>query len=219
MQRRRFAVLPILLAALSGAHPVGAQPRIAADPRIELLSIIFHLAGNPEYNQCRVPTYCADVDEYFAPFKDDEAITLTRELNEKRGINYDAVMSFAIHVKDTQSMAERIPFDSPSSRLEKRWNAADARRFLASLHRFVVRSKFQQFVDAHATLYDNTGARMRSLVESQADLAWFDKFFGAKPNARFIVIPALLNGGANYALACRPRTDAKRCTPSSACGG
>ena len=62
----------------------------------------------------------------------------------------------------------------------------------------MARSKFQQFVDAHATLYENTSARLRSLVESQADLSWFDKFFGAKPNARFIVIPGLVNGGGNY---------------------
>jgi hypothetical protein len=62
----------------------------------------------------------------------------------------------------------------------------------------VEHSKFRDFIQAHATLYDTTGARLRALVESKADIAWFDKFFGAKADARFIVVPALMNGGGNY---------------------
>jgi hypothetical protein len=187
--------LVLLLAAL----PVFAQPaRIGADPRIELMSIAFHLAGNSEYNQCRVPGYCEDVDRYFAPFKNDEAIRIARELNEKSSIGYDAVMSMAIHVKDVETLAERVPFDSPDSRLEKRWKPADARRFLAALRQFVERSKFRGFVEAHRELYETTGSRLRSLVESKSDLAWFDRFFGPRPGVRFIVVPGLVNGGGNY---------------------
>jgi hypothetical protein len=187
--------MAILLAAIPGV----AQPtRIGSDPRIELLSIVFHLAGNPEYNQCRVPAYCDAVDQYFAPFQNDGAIRIARELREKNGISYDAVMSMAIHLKDVETLAERVPFDSPESRLEKRWTVADARRFLAALRQFVVHAKFREFTEAHRELYETTGARLRSLVESKSDLAWFDKFFGAKPGARFIVVPGLVNGGGNY---------------------
>jgi len=185
----------VALAAL----PALAQPaRIAADPRIELLSIVFHLAGNNEYNQCRLPSYCEDIDKYFAPFKDDETVRLARELNQKHGINYDAVMTYAIYIKDVDSIAERVDFDGANITLKERWRAADARRFAASLRGFVARSKFRQFFDEHSALYETTGARLRKFVESQADLTWFDKFFGAKPDARFIVVPGMVNGGANY---------------------
>jgi hypothetical protein len=187
--------LILLLAAL----PALAQPaRIATDPRIELLSIVFHLAGNNEYNQCHLPPYCADVDQYFAPFKDDETVRLARELNETRGINYDAVMTFAIYIKDVDSLAERVPFDGPHISLKERWRTEDAQRFAASLRGFVARTKFRQFLDNHAAIYETTTTRLRKLVDSQADLSWFDKFFGAKPDARFIIIPGLVNGGANY---------------------
>jgi hypothetical protein len=190
-----MALTAILLTALPGL----AQPtRIAFDPRIELLSIVFHMAGNPEYNQCRVPDYCDAVDRYFAPFQGDDAIRVARELKEKNGISYDAVMSMAIHLKDVDTLAERVPFDSPESRLEKRWKATDARRFLAALRQFVVHAKFREFVEAHRELYETTGASLRRLVESKSDMAWFDKFFGAKPGARFIVVPGLVNGGGNY---------------------
>src|SRR5262249_2215583 len=151
------------------------QPaRIATDPRVELLSIVFHLAGNNEYNQCRFPTYCEDVDKYFAPFKDDEAVSLARELNKTRGINYDAVMMFAIYIKDVDSIAERVPLDPPDISIKERWRTEDIRRFAAALRGFVTRSKFRQFLDDHAAIYETTSSRLRKLVESQADLSWFD---------------------------------------------
>ena len=138
--------------------PVFAQPaRIAADPRIVLLSIVFRLAGNREYNQCRVPSYCEDVDKYFAPFKGHEAIRLARELNQKPGINYDAVMSKAIHIKNVDHLAEGLPLDATDSRLEKRWQPADARRFLAALRQFVEHSKFREFLTAPADAVGESG--------------------------------------------------------------
>jgi hypothetical protein len=191
----RLSSLALLLAVL----PALAQPaRIAVDPRIELLSIVFHLAGSSEYNQCRVPAYCEDVDQYFAPFKDDEAIRIAREVREKSSVSYDAVMSMAIHVKDVATLDERVPFDSPDSRLDERWRVGDARRFLAALRQFVIHAKFSEFITAHRELYELAGTRLRTLVESKGDLAWFDKFFGAKAGARFLIVPALVNGGGNY---------------------
>ncbi|HKE28959.1 MAG TPA: DUF4932 domain-containing protein [Bryobacteraceae bacterium] len=187
------------LAFFLAGFPAFAQPaRIASDPRIELLSITFHLAGNSEYNQCRVPAYCEDVDRYFASFKNDDAIRIAREVTEKNSVSYDAVMSLAININNVETLAERLPFDSPGSRLDKRWTVVDARRFLTALRQFVAHTKFREFIETHRDLYELTGARLRTLVASKSDLAWFDKFFGAKPGARFIVVPALVNGGANY---------------------
>ena len=40
--------------------------------------ILFRLAGNPEYNQARVPSYAAAVDAYFADFRDHPAVRLAR---------------------------------------------------------------------------------------------------------------------------------------------
>ena len=57
------------------AHdPSGAGPderastpelRIEVDPSVELVSLLFRLAGNPEYSHCRVPSYATDVDKRF----------------------------------------------------------------------------------------------------------------------------------------------------------
>lgn len=191
----KLRVFMLLLVAL----PAAAQlPRAAVDPRVELMSIIFRLAGNGEYNQCRVPTYDSAITRWFEPFKDHEAVQMARRLREHDGIGYDAVMSIAVHVKDIRTLAERVPFDSKSSRLDSRWHGAKARAFLASARRFVTDSQFQKFLDSQAPLYLATTEALKLVVDRETDFSWFEKFFGSRAGARFYVVSGLANGGGSY---------------------
>jgi hypothetical protein len=181
------------------AVPAAAQaPRIAVDPRVELFSVIFRLAGNTEYNQGRVPAYNAAIDKWFAPFKDHEAVQLARQFRDRYGVGFDAPMGLAMNVQDVATLEELIPLDSEASRLDKRWHGAEARPFLAATRRFVKDTKFQEFLDSQKDLYECAAGNMRALVEKEADFAWFEKFFGTRPGARFFVVPALVNGPSNY---------------------
>ena len=60
----------------------GDKPQIAVrvDPRIELLSIVFRLAGNPEYSQGRVPVYTKAVEAWFGPHKEHEVVKQAKRL-------------------------------------------------------------------------------------------------------------------------------------------
>jgi hypothetical protein len=61
--------------AAAGAADRGSAPpsdaqnaalvRVSVDPRVELLSLIFRLAGNPEYTRGRVDSYTADAESQF----------------------------------------------------------------------------------------------------------------------------------------------------------
>lgn len=119
-------------------------------------------------------------------------------MRKNDGVSYDAVMSMAVHVKDVETLAERVPFDRESS-LDPRWHGARSRRFLDAARKFVADTKFLEFISARKPLYDFTNARLRAFVAENADLAWFDRFFGARTHAPFIVIPGLVNGGPSYA--------------------
>jgi hypothetical protein len=174
--------------------------RIGVDPRVELMSILFRLAGNPEYMQGRVPAYVEAIDRHFGPYRDHEAVRLARRLRDADGVGFDAVMNMAVHVKDVESLAERVPFDAKDSGLERRWHGAKARKFLEAARGFVHDSKFSDFIASHKPLYDVTDSRLGAYVETNADLPWFDRFFGARPKARFIVIPGLVNGGSSYGV-------------------
>jgi len=173
--------------------------RFGTDPRVELMSIIFRLAGNPEYTQCGVPAYAAAIDRHFARFRDHQAIRLARELRESDGVSYDAVMNLAVHVSDAESLAERVPFDRATS-LDARWHGAKARRFLEAARKFVADSDFAGFTKSQQQLYDLADSRLRAFIAKNADLPWFDRFFGARAHAPYHVIPGLANGGSSYGV-------------------
>jgi hypothetical protein len=188
---RLFVCLPLVFSLQAQSD------RSGVDPRVELMSIIFRLAGNGEYAQCRVPAYDAAIDRHFARFRDHEAVRLARKLRESDGVSFDAVMSMAVHVTDVESLAERAPFDQATS-LDARWHGAKARRFLEVARKFVADSDFAGFTKSQQPLYDLTNARLRAFVATNADLPWFDRFFGARAHAPFIVVPGLANGGPSY---------------------
>ncbi len=190
----------LFLTALASSCLHAQTPRIGVNPRVELMSILFRLAGNPEYTQGRVPAYNEAIDRYFAPFRDHQAVQWARQLRKTDGVGFDAVMRMAVNLKDVESLAERVPVDSKDSRLDSRWHGAKARQFLELARQFVHDTRFSDFLASQKPLYDLTGSRLRTYVEANADIPWFDRFFGARPKARFIVVPALVNGGASYGV-------------------
>ncbi|MGA2275309.1 MAG: DUF4932 domain-containing protein [Bryobacteraceae bacterium] len=180
---------------LCPAAELGAQAfRIGVDPRVELMSVLFRLAGNNEYNQCRVPAYDKALENYFAPYRSHEAVQLARTLQT----GFDAPMSLAVHLKDVESLAERVPFDRPGVRLDKSLDVAKTREFLTAARKFVSDTKFVEFLKSQQPLYDETDARLRTFVETKADLAWYSRFFGTRSPVRFIVVPGMANGGPSY---------------------
>ena len=201
MSRSIFGFVLCLLLVFLGGNARGANENaisVAVDQRVELMSIIFRLAGNPEYNQGRLTSYLNDIEAHFGPHREHAAIQTARKLRQSRGVSFDAVMSMAIHLTDAVELQERVPFDAPESKLDSRWKPREAREFLKHMREFVNDAKVQEFFDRHRELYEPTSRRMNHMLIEHADLVWFDSFFGARPVARFVLVPALVNGGQAY---------------------
>ena len=175
-----------------------SAPRISCDPRIELVSLVFRLAGNPEYNHARVATYATEVENQFRRFQDHPCIALARQLRATQGISYDACMSLAVLLSGAENPELRVVLDPWPEFLDRRWTAESATNFVVLLGRFARDSSFDQFIQAHAAVFETTQSRLKSMVDADAHLEWFDRFFGARPQANFTIIPGLLNGGACY---------------------
>lgn len=202
-------VLLLLLGSVVAARDSGSEPKekkegprimITVDPRVELMSVIFRLAGNPEYNQGKIPSYVRDVDEYFGSFHDHAVVKLARKLRATRGVSYDAVMGMAVHLTDIGSLGEKIPFSPQPPSLDSRWTPEDAREFIKLARQFVSDSKFKEFLDRHESLYKTGVQRMQELLDKEAHLEWFDKFFGPRQSADFHLVLGLLNGGGSYGV-------------------
>jgi len=194
-----------LMAAESTNHATGQTAadstpllRVVVDPRVELLSLIFRLAGNREYNMARVESYAEDADKQFGKFRDHAVVNLARELRNTHGVSYDAVMSIAVHLTDAEDLKLKLPLQPWPEGLDERWTAPDVSNFLVAARHFVKDSSFQEFSEQHHPLYQTTVARMQTLMDKEAHLEWFDAYFGRRPQASFTVALGLLNGGGSY---------------------
>jgi hypothetical protein len=177
---------------------IQSGPDVRVDPRVELMSLIFRLAGNPEYTQDRLPSYIQDVEKYFGAFRNHDAVQMAMQLRRSRGVSFDAVMSMALHVEDVDSMKERVPLEPVPKSWDRRWTVEDTREFQNAVRSFVKDARFDGFFDAHQDLYRTAESRMEKVLDDHRVLDWFDGFFGARSGASFTVILGMMNGGACY---------------------
>jgi len=189
-----FAVAVTLLPPSAAAQ----HSSTGVDLRVELLSIVFRLAGNPEYNQCRLPAYDTAIDRWFAPYTDHEAVRRARVLRDSAGIGFDGVQSIAIHLSDPPELSIRRPLTDDSATIDRRWRRVDPAPFLDALRGFAVETRFTDFAATERLLYDRSTERLRELVATSFDYGWYERFFGAPAALDVRFVPGVCNGGANY---------------------
>ncbi|MFC1597257.1 DUF4932 domain-containing protein [Planctomycetota bacterium] len=194
---------PSLRAGETETPPQELPLQVQVDPRVELLSIIFCFAGDYVYNIGQVESYSNDVQEHFGPFRNHSVVKLARELRNRRTMSADGPMSMAVHVEDALTLKEIVPFDQKPEHLDGRWTVDEARDFLEAARQFIKDAKFEDFIKEHQPLYRTTESRLEALLASHTHLEWFDELFGKRLEASYTVVPAPLNGRANYGVACR----------------
>lgn len=170
-------------------------PYPKVDKRVELLSIVFRIAGIPEYNDRIYSSYVNDIHEHFDKFKEHEIFSFIREIRSEHNIGYDAVMSMAIHIEQPPLLTPIFEF---SSSIEQRWNSKTALEFLDLLQRFYKETDCESFFKEQEELYSVAESRFEKIYES-INVGWYGDFYGAKPNnGKFVTIIGIGNGGFNY---------------------
>jgi hypothetical protein len=172
--------------------------KVTIDPRVELMGVIFHLAGNPEYNNCKSKPYMGNLNEHFTGHRNHPAVKMATKLRKTRGVSYDAVMGMAVHIKDVNSCREIVPFVPRPETLDGRWRIDEAREFLGYCRDFVKETDFKTFLAKNQSQYDTATARLQQLIDTNANLDWFDEFFGARDDVDFNLVISILNGPGNY---------------------
>ena len=119
-------------------------------------------------------------------------------MREKYGVSYDAPMSLAVHLRDANSLRLRLPLEPWPDGLDGRWHPEDVREFLEKARQFAKETHFNEFIKTQQPMYDRAVANLRSLLDKEANLEWFDDFFGARPGAEFHIALGMLNGPGNY---------------------
>ena len=68
------------------------------------------------------------------------------------------------------------------------------------MREFAEATRFDAFFTAHAAHYQAVADKLRTVVDAEQPVAWFDSQFGPRKNVRYIVVPALLAGSRNFGL-------------------
>ena len=163
------------------------------DKRVELLSVVFRLTGNSEYNTTRFKLYSDKIDQHFSPYKKHKLIVFAEKLINEKGLSVDAVMSMAINLDE--KLNPRVDFDKSS--LDKKWNKDDAIMFVKLLHQFYEETKCEDFFKDNEKLYHEAAIRFLH-VHDFVDFDWYYLFYGEKPSEKFNIILALGLGDTIY---------------------
>lgn len=192
-----------LLVCLAGCMAAQNTVKASFNERVDLMALIARLGGNPEYNACVDSAYAAQTDLYFSEYADHEAVKLYRQIRQSDGVVYDAVVSYAVHLKFTGNKAQPLAFDENiregSDSSFDRWPQPGKKAFLKVLNDFYIKTDFHKW-------YESTEAvRQKYLAKEQrsynmVDLSWYESFFYENPKLQTGIFVCLLAGMQNYGL-------------------
>ena len=174
------------------------EPRF--DERCDLLSMVFRLAGAREFNQCLMTAYAGEADKYFNAFKEHRAVMLAKQYYGS-GIGYDAVVSYAMHIKIPGDKTGSITFSDKSSEVVdqsySRWTDAQKQEFLTALDDFYREADFHGWYARTGTLREEATAAFLNTMGS-IDCNWIQTIFGNVHAVDFSIILSMLDGPQNY---------------------
>jgi len=188
----------ILLLLASCRLGAATEPSLAAhvDPRVELVSIVCRLTGiNWDYNRNFLKQYAADIDTYFAPYKDHAAVLLMKKLAGKNDFDLSAPMQVAVRVSPPPALEPLLPFsdDVPGDGFDKQ----TALLFAQQLRDFYRDTHFDKFLASHESMYRLAEERFDAVLR-EVDLNWYPRFYGEPQKSNYNLILAMNNGGGNF---------------------
>jgi hypothetical protein len=188
---------------------------IEVDPRIELISIVFRLAGNPEFNDGTLKQYAKAIERHFGDFDNHPVVKMAAQLRERRLMSCDGPMSLAVHI-DHNYRFRKTAEEWPST-LDYRWEKQETAEFLEKLRHFAAETKFDEFFKAQSSMYEQGIRPCKSILEQnkvardQSGLVfveflnedvgdWLSAFFGVENLGDLRLVLGFVNAFANFGV-------------------
>jgi len=196
MKRALFFIIIIisfiLVACSSNEAPSDEPIYNLVDERYELVSLVFRLAGNPEYSEISTD-YQRRLHSVF-----DEFITHPIVDYAKRNLRfgYDAVFGMAIHLEKTGesfSIVNNISFLTEERFL--RWTETKIIEFVELLNNFYIESNFAEFFNNNIEYYNEHSKRFAGDIINQINFDWFRQYGINPENMRIVLSPSGSDNG------------------------
>lgn len=193
-------VIALLIAFVSAVGLAKGNVISTVDQRVELLSIVFRLAGNPEYNMKLDKNYVKDIENYFGTYRNHAAVSFAKKLHTEKGMGFSKVMFLAVALELKNNRFSIIK--QSENTLKGKWDEKDAIQLVALLNDFYKVAAFEKFFKDHETNYKDATSLFDHSVAT-FDQNWYLDYYGDHEVDYRIVI-GLGNGGANYGPSVKP---------------
>jgi len=158
------------------------------DERVELIALIFRLAGRPEYSRTH-NRYQRSLNRNFRRFSDHPAVEYARDLP----LGFDAVTNFAIHMKrdgDKFALIENRSFLFSC----ERWTTESTEIFIDLVNDFYIDTEFAAFFQSNIPYYVRRTNRFVRDLYRRLDKDWFYAH-GVRPDQIRVILSSSIWGG------------------------
>ena len=188
---------------------------IEVEPRVELIAIVFRLAGNPEFNEGTLRPYVKAIERHFGDFDNHPVVKMAAQLRKTRLMSCDGPMSLAVHI-DRSYRLRKTTEEWPSA-LDYRWEKQETAEFLEKLRQFAAETEFDEFFKAQSSIYEQGIRPCKSILEQNkvakdqsglefvkflsADVGeWLSDFFGVENTGDLKLVLGFVNAFANFGV-------------------
>lgn len=192
--------------------PTGHNTEPYFSETVELMGLIFRLAGASEYCECQVPIVAYSADNYFASMKDHRAVTLAKQYRST-SFGYDAIAGYATQlIFDDQG---KIIFDPDyklwSNDSFERWSYVQKNNMLTEVNSFYTESNFHAWFEY---IKPEREAAIAAFKEKcSMDYEWLDSFYGEVENISSRIILSFMVGLHNYGISFERQNGTFQLTP------
>lgn len=191
----------------------GHNPEPYFSETVELMGLIWRLAGAPEYNQSQVITVTNSADKYFASMKNHQAVILAQQYRQQ-GIGYDAVTGYAnqlVFNEEGEIVFETDYLAGSNSSFDNRWNSMQKNSMLKAVNDFYKESNFHDWFVSTEEEQQQAIASFKNVCN--LDYAWFDSYYGKNDKIASRIILSFMAGGGNYGISLKRKDGTWLLTP------
>ena len=166
---------------------------------VELMGLIFRLAGAEEYNSCYVTSVANSADEYFASAKYHQAVLLAKQYRSC-GVGYDAVTGYAnqlIFNEQGELVFESDYFEGSNVSFD-RWTQQQKVDMLAAINDFYTSTNFRTWFESTKEYQQQAIAAFKTVCN--LDYAWFDEYYGKNEKVASRIILSFMIGSHNNGI-------------------
>ncbi len=172
---------------------------VRIDPRIELVHLVFWLAGLDEFRTAPAEqAYLRKAEELLGSHAEHRAVKRVAELR-RIGVGYNAPSAVGFLLDDVSSPSLRVPLEPFPSGVDQRWDHPLTEVFVEDLAAFASESDFAAYRDATREWRVKATEQVIAAIQEEDPQSWFDAAFPEVEAGSLLIVPDVVSWENNYA--------------------